>query len=141
MRLDPNDPRPAYQQVADQLRQAITSGTYAPGDKLPSGRALASEFGIAPMTVATALDLLRDEGLIRSWQGRGVYVLEPGEHAAATASPERLAQIEADISDLRRQVTALQDQVTGLYRGTATPRQARTAEASGPVVLNGGPDA
>jgi DNA-binding GntR family transcriptional regulator len=114
MRLDPTDLRPVYRQVADQLRQAITSGTYAPGDKLPSARALAREFGIAPNTAASAVDQLRGEGLIASWQGRGVYVLEPGQRPAAGPSPQRLADLEADVSDLRREVAALRDQVTGL---------------------------
>jgi len=123
MRLDPTDPRPVYRQVADQLRQAITSGTYSPGDKLPAGRELARQFGIAPMTVSSALDLLRDEGLIASWQGRGVYVLEPGQRAAgAAASMDRLADIQADIADLRRQVADLRDQVTGLQARLGTPQ-------------------
>lgn len=122
MRLDPADPRPVYRQVADDLRQQITSGSYRPGERLPSGRVLARKYGIAPMTVSSALNLLRDEGLIASWQGRGVYVIEPGRRAAAhPPGPERLTQVEADLEDLRRQVAVLRGQVTDLYARAGAP--------------------
>jgi DNA-binding GntR family transcriptional regulator len=122
VRLDPTDRRPVFRQVADQLRQAITSGAYGPGDKLPSGRLLADEFGVAPGTIASALNLLREEGLVASWQGRGFYVLEPGQRAVASStSPVRLAELEADVSDLRRQVGTLRDQVADLYGHIGAP--------------------
>ena len=38
--LDPNDPRPPYQQVANALRAAILTRTLSPGEKLPSGRSV-----------------------------------------------------------------------------------------------------
>jgi len=129
VRLDPSDLRPVYRQVADDLRRAITSGKYPPGERLPSGRVLAREYGIAPMTVASALSLLRDEGLIASWQGRGVYVLEPAQHPApAAASPQRLASLEADVASLRRHVSALDQQVADLYGKISAPRPATPHE-------------
>jgi DNA-binding transcriptional regulator YhcF (GntR family) len=74
MSLDPDDPRPPYQQVANALRAAILTRQFAPGDKLPSGQELARRYGVARMTVQQALRLLRDEGLIVSRQGSGVFV-------------------------------------------------------------------
>src|SRR6266545_3826619 len=74
MSLDPDDPRPPYVQVANALRDAITSGTLRPGEKLPSGSDLAERYGVARMTVQNAVRLLRDEGLIVSRQGSGVFV-------------------------------------------------------------------
>ncbi len=50
MGLDPANKRPAYRQVADNLRRAIVSGALEPGDQLPSVSALTSEYGIAAMT-------------------------------------------------------------------------------------------
>lgn len=72
--LDPDDPRPPYIQVANVLRAAILSKTLKPGDKLPSGSALASRYNVARMTIQNALRILRDEGLIVSRQGTGVFV-------------------------------------------------------------------
>lgn len=74
--LDPDDPRPPYQQVANALRAAILTRKFAPGDKLPSGPQLAERYGVARMTVQQAIRILRDEGLIVSRQGSGVFVRE-----------------------------------------------------------------
>lgn len=76
MTLDPDDPRPPYQQVANVLRAAILTRKLAPGEKLPSGSELAQQYGVARMTVQQAIRLLRDEGLIVSRQGSGVFVKE-----------------------------------------------------------------
>lgn len=79
MTLDPDDPRPPYVQVANALRAAILTKKFAPGDKLPSRSELANHYGVASMTVQNALRELRDEGLIVSRQGSGVFVRERTE--------------------------------------------------------------
>ena len=50
-----------------------------PGDRLPSGKDLAANYGVARMTIQQALRLLRDEGLIVSRQGSGVFVRDRTE--------------------------------------------------------------
>lgn len=77
--LDPNDPRPPYQQVANALRAAILTRTFKPGDKLPSGPELSERYGVARMTIQHAMRVLRDEGLIVSRQGSGAFVRERTE--------------------------------------------------------------
>jgi DNA-binding transcriptional regulator YhcF (GntR family) len=74
--LDPDDPRPPYVQVASALRAAILTKTLEPGDQLPSGSQLATRYGVARMTVQQAIRVLRDEGLVVSCQGSGVFVRE-----------------------------------------------------------------
>jgi DNA-binding transcriptional regulator YhcF (GntR family) len=81
--LDPDDPRPPYQQVANALRAAILTRKFAPGDKLPSGSELAQRYGVARMTVQQAMRLLREEGLVVSRQGSGIYVRERITRAVA----------------------------------------------------------
>ena len=83
MALDPDDPRPPYQQVANALRAAILTRKLAPGEKLPSGNELAQRYGVARMTVQQAMRILRDEGLIVSRQGSGVFVRERTARAIA----------------------------------------------------------
>lgn len=83
MGLDPDDPRPPYQQVANALRAAILTRKLVPGEKLPSGNELASRYGVARMTVQQAIRVLRDEGLIVSRQGSGVFVRERTARAVA----------------------------------------------------------
>jgi DNA-binding transcriptional regulator YhcF (GntR family) len=79
MALDPEDPRPPYQQVANALRAAILTRKFSAGDKLPSQTELATHYGVARMTIQQALRLLRDEGLIVSRAGSGVFVRERTE--------------------------------------------------------------
>lgn len=79
MSPDPNDPRPPYLQVANALRAAILTKKYQPGEKLPSGTELAKTYGVARMTVQQAIRVLKDEGLIVSRQGSGVFVRERTE--------------------------------------------------------------
>ncbi|MGP3634102.1 GntR family transcriptional regulator [Streptomyces sp. 24-1644] len=72
-----DDPRPPYVQTADALRKQIQNGRLAPGAKLPSARDLQSQYGIANSTAQNALRVLKEEGLIYSVQGRGVFVRQP----------------------------------------------------------------
>jgi DNA-binding transcriptional regulator YhcF (GntR family) len=74
MELDPDDPRPPYVQVANALRAAILTKKLVPGERLPTGHELARQFGVARMTAQQAIRVLRDEGLVVSRQGSGVFV-------------------------------------------------------------------
>jgi GntR family transcriptional regulator len=65
-----------YQQVAESVRQDIVAGRYRPGDQLPSERDLRDRFKVSQQTVRAAFDQLRSEGLVVSYQGRGVFVRE-----------------------------------------------------------------
>ncbi|MGW5611649.1 GntR family transcriptional regulator [Streptomyces sp. NPDC003753] len=69
-----DDPRPPYVRTADELRKQIQDGRLAPGAKLPSARDLQAQYGIANSTAQNALRVLKEEGLIYSVQGRGVFV-------------------------------------------------------------------
>ncbi|GAB3211233.1 GntR family transcriptional regulator [Marinactinospora endophytica] len=69
-------PKARYEQVADQLRDAIKRGKYKPGEMLPSQPALAREYGLAQTSIGRAIALLKREGLVRVEDGRGATVLE-----------------------------------------------------------------
>lgn len=79
--LDPDDPRPPFQQVAAVLKASILTGTYQPGDRLPSYTELASQYGVAAMTAQKAVGVLRDEGLVVSRQGKGSFVRQRTERS------------------------------------------------------------
>lgn len=71
---------PPWRRVAEDLRDKITSGEYAPGDRLPSAVTLHQEHGIAVLTARKALRLLVDDGLAVMIPGMGTYVAPgPGE--------------------------------------------------------------
>jgi integrase len=73
------DRRPASQQVADMLAEAIQSGHLAPGDELPSIAELSSSQGIGTGVIRAALEALAADGLILVRHGRNAVVAgEPG---------------------------------------------------------------
>ena len=74
--LDYRDNRPIYEQVRDGLRKLMVTGVLAPGDKLPSVRALAVELAINPNTIQRAYAQLEAEGYIMSVSGKGTFVAE-----------------------------------------------------------------
>ena len=72
--LDYRDSRPLYQQVKDSLRRMMLTGLLAPGEKLPSVRALATQLAINPNTIQRAYGELETEGYVYSVSGRGSFV-------------------------------------------------------------------
>lgn len=101
MSRNPDDSRPPYLQVAALLRDAITSGQYKPGEQLPSRAQLTAWYEVSAMTVQNALRELRDEGLIVSRQGQGVFV-----RTRADTGPEaRLRTARRVLGELHRPIS------------------------------------
>lgn len=65
---------PAYAQLANILRRQIAEGAFRPGDQLPSEAQLCRAYGISPMTVRRSINLLSDQGVVSTAQGRGTFV-------------------------------------------------------------------
>lgn len=72
--IDPESATPVYVQLADILRRGIQDGTYPPNRALPSIRTLQQTYGLADGTIQKALGILKEEGLVHSVRGRGVFV-------------------------------------------------------------------
>ena len=65
-----------YIQIYNQLHDAIISGRFKVGDKLPSEKELCQIFSVSRVPVREALCALELNGLVDSVQGGGVYVRE-----------------------------------------------------------------
>ena len=63
-----------WTRIATELAEAIGSGIYAPGERLPSEHALAEQFGVNRHTIRRSLASLCSQGLVRITQGSGTYV-------------------------------------------------------------------
>lgn len=81
--------QPLYESLYRFLREDIRSGVLAPGEKLPSKRALAENLNVSTITVEGAYQKLLAEGYLRSVEKVG-YFVEEGSHglAPAPAMPE-----------------------------------------------------
>jgi hypothetical protein len=76
--------RPAYARVAAALRHDIARGQLAPGDAVPSVKALGARWSVATASVTQALSELRAEGLITGGgRGRRSLIASPLEVGTA----------------------------------------------------------
>lgn len=124
-----SDSQRLYERIAMRLASEIGSGTYAVGQRLPSERVLAQNFGVSRATVREALIALELDGLVDVRTGHGVVVLrrtpldgilserdigpfellearraiesEVCAMAAARVTDEQLAQMAACIEEMR----------------------------------------
>lgn len=71
--IDLRSPVPSYEQLAGQIRDAITSGEIAPGEQLPSITSMTQTTGLAVGTVRHAMAVLADEGTATIVPGRGWF--------------------------------------------------------------------
>jgi GntR family transcriptional regulator len=68
---------PYYVQVADHLREEISSGRWTPGELIPSEAGLCEAFGVSRTAIRQALAELVAEGLLHKEKGRGTFVSRP----------------------------------------------------------------
>jgi GntR family transcriptional regulator len=83
---------PIYQQLAQQIREAIARGDLRPEAGLPSVRQQSRELVVNPNTVARAYTELEREGLLISRPGRGIFVAQPRNDLTRGARDRRLTE-------------------------------------------------
>jgi DNA-binding GntR family transcriptional regulator len=75
---------PPYLQVVKALKARIVSGELRDGEKIPSVRRIAEDWGISQATAMKALAALRADGLVESVTGVGTMVRTSTLHRSAT---------------------------------------------------------
>ncbi|MFJ4409236.1 GntR family transcriptional regulator [Streptomyces sp. NPDC088910] len=81
MTIDREGPVPPYRQIADDLRSRIDDGAIPPGRRIPSMVEMEQQYGVARDTLRKAVQVLKDEGLVETVNGMGIYVVGPGPEA------------------------------------------------------------
>ncbi|HBC92465.1 MAG TPA: GntR family transcriptional regulator [Pelotomaculum sp.] len=66
--------KPLYQQIKEQIKDAILKGELAEGVLLPSIRNFANDLQVSVLTIRRVYDELEQEGFIASQAGRGTFV-------------------------------------------------------------------
>ncbi|MBF2755169.1 MAG: GntR family transcriptional regulator [Gammaproteobacteria bacterium AqS3] len=87
--LENSDPMPLYHKLYQLLHQAIHSGAFATGAKLPTEKQLQEETGMSRVTIKRALDELALEGLVVRRRGIGTLVQYAPSPLQATHAPLR----------------------------------------------------
>lgn len=72
--IDRDSYEPAYAQLVNILRNSMSSGILRPSDQLPSEAQLCERYGVSPMTVRRAINILVDQGFVVTEQGKGTFV-------------------------------------------------------------------
>ncbi|MFG1694403.1 GntR family transcriptional regulator [Nonomuraea sp. NPDC049309] len=96
---------PPYLRIVREIERRIDSGALRPGDRVPSIRQAAAQWGVATATAAKALDTLRRRGRVVAVPRVGTVVAEPApkprarRRAVASGSDdERLRAVRAAIA-------------------------------------------
>jgi len=97
--LSPVSPDPLYQQIADQIKEAVAGGELEPGEKLPSIRDLAKALNISVITVKRAYTDLEAEAVIRARPGLGSFVAEIDR---ARLRGEKLEELRSELRGIVR---------------------------------------
>ncbi len=71
-----SDTKKLYRQIADSIAAEIEGGRYRPGDRLPTERELALQYGVSRPTLREALIALEILGMIEAKHGHGILVTE-----------------------------------------------------------------
>ena len=72
----PDKSRPICPQICEQICLEIAHGRFAPKERLPSVREIATSWGVNPNTVQRAMEQLDQQGVIYAVRGSGWYVRE-----------------------------------------------------------------
>jgi GntR family transcriptional regulator len=116
-RVDGRSGVPPYQQLVQQVRQALRMGVLDVGDQLPTVREVVAAVAVNPNTVLKAYRDLEREGLVEARSGQGTFVRgrppgpPPGTHTrlgrklAAWVREARSAGLDDDAIESLLRVT------------------------------------
>jgi DNA-binding transcriptional MocR family regulator len=68
---------PLYRIIAGDLLERIRQGRYTPGQRIPSVRGIAADYGCNKLTVQKAFDVLSQDGYLEKRVGSGSYIKFP----------------------------------------------------------------
>src|SRR5579872_5978966 len=128
----PIRPMRASSDVIAQIRRAILSGQYRPGDRLPTEREMAQQFGVSRVTVRDALRALEANGLVRVKVGGqgGPYVSEPDIALLSVSFGTHLQLRGTTFQELAEARQALETTAAELAARRATSQDLAALEAA-----------
>lgn len=119
------------EQVIQDLRSKIERGAYALGDRLPTGKQLAAEYGVSTMVIREVTEHLRTQGYIETRQGVGSTVRARTSQAGFQLPPRQTLDA-AELAEVYELRLDLESAVAGL---AAQRRDARDIAELGAILL------
>ena len=118
------------ERVADQLRERIQKGDFAPGAQLPTENALVEQFGVSRTVIREALSSLRVDGLVQAHQGRGVFVCEDISQQPFRLCSKNLSEKEhmEQAMELRLHIEVSNAELAAVRRSDADIEGIKTAQ-------------
>ncbi len=113
-----NSDQPIYEQITQQIKNAILSGQLSAGDALPSIRGLAKDLRISVITTKRAYDELEQGGYIHTLPGKGSFVAEENRQRQQEEQRLRIRQCMREIWRLAPGCGLDREKVWALLRET-----------------------
>lgn len=117
--IQPQGTLAIYEQIVNQLKNAIVTGELSEGEALPSIRALAGDLNVSVITTKRAYEDLEKEGLIRSVPGKGFYVCEYNTdylmEKQLVMLEKRLAEVIGDAKQAGLTAEDIKEMIDALY--------------------------
>jgi len=94
MELQPEDARPVYRQIVDEIQRCVAVGVMRSDEALPAARALAAELKVNINTVQHAYRTLAREGTVYMKRGMGTFIspAPKEQRGRQTLTARRLAE-------------------------------------------------
>lgn len=125
-----NAPARRVAEVEEMLRQSIASDEYPVGSRLPTESQLTASLGVSRSVLREAVAALRAEGLLKSRQGAGVYVLrktsDPSPLSLLTSASKTMSDVIEEL-ELR---TAVEIEAASLAAQRGSPAQMAALQTS-----------
>jgi len=114
-------------EIVQRITEAIHLGLLDDGERLPVELDLATQFGVAPMTVREALATLRDQDLVETRRGRsgGSFVRRPAGPPVEQLTAKLAELSPSDLRDMFDEHTAIAGQSARLAAERAAPYAVR----------------
>ncbi len=115
--IDPQGTYAIYEQIVNQMKNAIVSGKLCANEALPSIRGLAAEVGVSVITTKRAYEELEKEGLIRSVANKGFYVCEYNTDYLHEKQLMVLEKKFAEVIELAKQAGLSREEILDMMEG------------------------
>ena len=102
---------PIYEQIKNQVIEAILTDELKENDKLPSIRKLAKNLKISVITTTRAYKDLEEEWYVVNVQGKGCYVLAKNENLNFENTMSKIEVLLFDIFELQERISLTDDEL------------------------------